>query len=380
VAGDEGGVVFEDLIRDWSGRAVVVRHEPDSKTWMFIALHARRGGASGGGTRLKVYPTPADGLRDAMRLAEAMSLKMAIAGAPFGGGKAVLAVPEIPRGEARRRLLHAYGDLVDSLGGSFLTAPDVNTDDRDMDIVAERTRHAFGRTEAAGGSGSTAPDTAVGVFHGIRAAVGHAFGSDDLRGRKVVVQGAGGVGGNLVAMLAAAGASVAVADVDAERAAAVGRSTGAEVLDPDTVLQAPCDVLAPCALGGILDAQSIGRLACRIVAGAANNQLASDEDGDRLREAGILYAPDFVLNAGGVLHVVALEMQKWSRPQLDAALEGIGSTLVEIFRLAEAEGTSTNSAATRLAKRRLEGAAAASDVAGSAAAGGASAGADVPAG
>lgn len=345
--------MFEDLIRAWSGRAVVIRYEPDLDMWMFIALHARRHGASGGGTRLKVYPTPSDGLRDAMRLAEAMSLKMAIAGAPHGGGKAVLAVPEIPRGDARRRLLHAYGDLVESLGGSFVTAPDVNTDDRDMDVLAERTRFAYGRTEAAGGSGSTGPDTAVGVFHGIRAAVRHAFGSDDLAGRRIVVQGAGGVGGTLVEMLAGAGASVAVADVDPERAAAIARSTGAEVVDPATVLQEACDVLAPCALGGILDAATIASLRCRIVAGAANNQLATEADGERLRAAGILYAPDFVMNAGGVLHVVALEMRGWSREQLDAALAGIGSTLEEVFRLAEAQGIATNVAAERLAERRL---------------------------
>ena len=128
--------MFEDLIRDWPGESVVIHYDKTADTWMFIAKHATRNGASGGGTRMKVYPTPADGLLDAMRLSEAMSLKMAIAGAPHGGGKAVLAVPEIPQGDARRRLLHAYGDLVESLGGSFVTAPDVNTDDHDMDVIS----------------------------------------------------------------------------------------------------------------------------------------------------------------------------------------------------------------------------------------------------
>jgi leucine dehydrogenase len=345
--------MFEDLIRDWPGESVVIRYDAATETWMFIAKHATRNGASGGGTRMKVYPTPADGLRDAMRLSEAMSLKMAIAGAPNGGGKAVLAVREIPQGEARRRLLYAYGDLVESLGGSFRTAPDVNTDDHDMDILSERTRFAYGRTEGNGGAGSTGPDTAVGVFHGIRAAVRHVFGSDTLAGRSVVVQGAGGVGGVLVGLLADAGATVAVADIDASRAEALAAATGARVVDAATVLEEPCDVLSPCALGGVLDAETIGRLRCRIVAGAANNQLATADDGERLRQAGILYAPDFVINAGGVLHVVALEMEGWSRARLDAALAGIGDTLETLFRAAEADGIATDVAAQRLAAARL---------------------------
>jgi len=345
--------VFEDLIRSWPGEAIVAHYDAAGDTWMFIALHSTRGGAAGGGTRMKVYPTPADGLADAMRLSEAMTLKLAVAGGPNGGGKAVLAVPAIPQGEERRRLLLAYGDLVESLRGAFRTAPDVNTDDHDMDVVAERTRHAFGRSEGQGGSGSTGPDTAVGVFHGIRAAVGHAFGSDDLSGRQVVVQGAGGVGAVLVRLLAEAGASVGVADIDADRAAAVAAETGARVVPADGVLSEACDVLAPCALGGVLNSETIGSLRCRIVAGAANNQLATREDGDRLHAAGILYAPDFVINAGGVLHVVGLEMEGWSRERLDDELAGIGRTLTEIFRVADAEGISTEAAAERLAARRL---------------------------
>ena len=345
--------MFEDLIRDWPGRAVVIHYDAAEQAWMFIALHARRGGSSGGGTRMKVYPTPADGLLDAMRLSEAMSLKMAIAGAPYGGGKAVIAVPEIPVGEARRRLLLAYGDLVESLAGAFRTAPDVNTTDLDMDVISERTRYAFGRSEAGGGAGSTAPDTAVGVFNGIRAAVRHAFGSDELRGRTVVVQGAGGVGGVLVELLAKAGASVGVADVSSERAHEVAATSGARVLDPSTALFEPCDVLSPCALGGVLNADTIPRLRCRIVAGAANNQLATADDAERIRAAGILYAPDFVINAGGVLHVVGLEMRGWTRDQVDDALAGSARTLDEVFRPADADGIPTSVAAERMAADRL---------------------------
>ena len=346
-------MTFEELIEGWEGEAVVIHHDVPSDTWMFVALHSTRGGAAGGGTRLKVYPTPADGLADALRLSRAMTLKIAIAGGPNGGGKAVLAVPAIPEGEERRRLLHAYGDLVESLRGAFRTAPDVNTTDEDMDVVGERTSHVYGRTERGGGAGSTAPDTAVGVLHGIRAAVAHVFGSDDLRGRSVVVQGAGGVGGVLVRLLSELGSTVSVADVSNGRAQAVAGETGARVIDPESALSEPCDVLAPCALGGILDADTIPTLRCRVVAGAANNQLATPEDADRLNEAGILYAPDFVINAGGVLHVVGLEMEGWSRAQLDDALEGIGRTLTQIFRTAENEGITTELAAERLAAERL---------------------------
>jgi leucine dehydrogenase len=207
---------------------------------------------------------------------------------------------------------------------------------------------------AAGGAGTTGPDTAVGVYHGIRAAVEHAFGSPDLAGRSVVIQGVGGVGGVLARMVAADGATVVVSDIDGARAAQLAAETGARVSAPDLVLSEPCDVLAPCALGGILDATTIPKLRCRIVAGAANNQLATPEDAAQLQAAGILYAPDFVINAGGVLHVLGLEMEGWSQERLDDALRGIGRTLTEIFRTADREGLSTEAAAERLADERID--------------------------
>jgi leucine dehydrogenase len=344
--------MFEELIRNWDGEAVVIHYDAPSGTWMFICLHSTRGGAAGGGTRMKVYPTPADGLADAMRLSEAMTLKMAVARGPNGGGKAVLAVPRIPHGDDRRSLLLRYGDLIESLHGTFRTAPDVNTDERDMDLIAERTSHAFGRSVGNGGAGTTGPDTAVGVFHGIRAAVRHVFGSDDLHGRRIVVQGAGGVGAVLVRLLTDAEADVAVADLDTDRAADVAARTGARAIAAEDVLTEPCDVFSPCALGGIVNETTIPTLRCRIVAGAANNQLAAPADAERLQRAGILYAPDFVINAGGVLHVVGLEMEGWSRDRLDDELAGIGRTLEAIFRAAEDEGITTEVAAERLARQR----------------------------
>ena len=337
---------MEDLLSRWDGESVSVHRDHESGAWMFVCVHSTVLGPAAGGTRMKHYPDPAEGLADGMRLAEAMTLKFAGVGFPHGGGKAVIALPEpeIPTGERRRRLLLDYGAFVASLRGAYSCAPDMNTSAADMDVIAEACPYVFCRTEAAGGAGDTAPDTAVGVLHGIRAACRHVFGSDVLAGRSVLVQGAGGVGGRLVDLLSAAGAEVIATDVDPARLARL-RDRGVRVTAPDEALTTPCDVLAPCATGGILDAASIPRLRCRIVAGGANNQLATAEDGDRLRARGIVYAPDFVINAGGILHGGGLEEQGWSRETLDAHLAAIGDALLEIFERAERDGTSTDAAA-----------------------------------
>src|SRR6266567_506364 len=188
---------FEELLESWEGETAVIHRDRPSGGWMFICIHSTRRGPAGGGTRMKVYERPADGLQDAMRLSRAMTAKLAVAGLPLGGGKAVLAVPELPTGNDRRELLLRYGDLVDSLGGTYHTSSDMNTGEADMDVIAERTKHVFGRSQAKGGSGSPAVPTAVGVYHGLRASVGYAFGSDELAGRIVLVQGAGSVGSDV---------------------------------------------------------------------------------------------------------------------------------------------------------------------------------------
>ncbi len=312
-------------------------------------MHSTQLGPAAGGTRMKSYPAPADALRDAMRLSAGMTRKFAVLGLPCGGGKAVLAVPDVPQGQARRELLERYGDLVESLGGSFATGPDVNTSESDMDVIGERTEHVFCRSVESGGSGDPSGHTALGVFHGIRASVRHAFGSDDLGARTVLVQGAGSVGGKVARSLAEAGATVLVSDVDLERA----RATGGTVIAPDDALTTECDVYAPCALGATLTEASIPRLRCRVVAGAANNQLETEADGDRLREAGILYAPDYVINGGGALHGYGLEQLGWTHERLDAEVAGIGETLVRIYAEADEHGMSTAAAAERLAADRL---------------------------
>jgi leucine dehydrogenase len=221
----------------------------------------------------------------------------------------------------------------------------VNTSERDMDTIGERTEHVFCRSVANGGSGSTAPATAVGVFHGIRASVRHALGSE-LTGVRVLVQGFGAVGSRLAEQLAAAGAEVLVSDIDPARVA----NTPYTAIAPDAVIGTDCDVYAPCALGGTITAATVEQLHCRVVAGAANNQLAEPALADRLHERGILYAPDYVINSGGVLHGTGFELLGWDHAQLDAALRGLGDTLLELY--ADADRSPVHAAEALVARRR----------------------------
>jgi leucine dehydrogenase len=313
---------------------------------MFVCVHSTVLGPAGGGTRMRVYPAPADGLADAMRLSGAMTRKMAAAGMPRGGGKAVLAVPELPVGEPRRRLLRRYGELVASLGGTYRTAGDMNVSPADLDVVAETCPWVYGTTGRGGDSGR---GTARGGLHAIRATVEHLFGTPDLAGRSVLVQGAGAVGRVLARELGEAGARVLVSDVDGQRAAA----TGCETVPPERATEAEVDVYSPCAVGGTLNSRSIPQLACLAVAGCANNQLAEPEDAERLRERDILYAPDYVVNAGGIVQLIGLEDEGWDEVQLEQRLAGIGDTLRELFAEADAEGITPDEAADRLVRRRL---------------------------
>ena len=345
--------MFEALLEAWDGEEAAVRYDAPTGAWILVCVHSTVLGPGAGGTRMKVYPRPHDALRDGLRLSAAMTRKNAVAGLPLGGGKAVLAVPEIPNGAARRELLTRYADVVESLHGTYWTACDMNTTPQDMDVIGERCRSVFGRTEAAGGSGSSAPSTALGVYHGIRAAVTFAFGDDSLRGRSVVIQGVGAVGRSLAEHLARDGARVIVSDVDDARARSVADAVGGEVVDATEAISTPCDVFSPCATGGVLSAETIARLRCRIVAGAANNQLESPEDAERFAGHGIVYAPDYVVNAGGIIHLASLEMLQEDEAKRDARVEAIASTLAEVFARAEADGISTGAAAERMAADRL---------------------------
>ena len=345
--------MFEELLEGWDGEEVAVRFDRDLATWMFVSVHSTRLGPACGGTRMKSYAEPGDALRDGLRLSGAMTAKNAVAGLPLGGGKAVLAVPAVPQGDRRRELFLRYGDLVRSLGGTYVTACDMNTSERDMDVVGERCPYVFGRSLACGGSGNSAPATATGVFHGIRTSVTHAFGSSDLEGRTVLVQGVGSVGWSLARQLGQAGARLLVTDVDRARADDAAEAMGAEIVAPEDASRTACDVFSPNATGGILSSETIPELRCRIVAGAANNQLARPQDAELFGPLGILYAPDYVINAGGIIHLASLELLGEDEAKCDERLLGVGETLTEVFETAAAEGLSTGAAAERIVERRL---------------------------
>jgi leucine dehydrogenase len=343
--------VLEQVTRGWNGEELVVRYDEPTTTWMFIGVHSTALGPAMGGTRMKQYPTPEAAMADVLRLSQAMTMKQAAAGLPYGGGKAVLAVPSVPARDsvARAELLASYADLVESLHGTYVTAADMNTGPADMDAIARRTTHVLGRSTANGGAGDPGKGTAIGVFHAIRAACRHAFGTDDLSGRSVVVQGAGSVGARLIAELLDAGAKVLAADVDPARIT----TTGADPLDAGAALTTDCDVLAPCATGGVLSAETIPGLACRVIAGAANNQLATPEDAARLAARGLLYAPDDVANAGGVIWLAGYETLGWDDAHMRARLACIEQTLDEIFVTAASESITSAAAADQLALERI---------------------------
>jgi glutamate dehydrogenase/leucine dehydrogenase len=320
---------------------------------MFVCVHSTALGPAAGGTRMKTYAHPRDALADGLRLSSSMTRKNAVAGLPLGGGKAVLSVPEIPNDEARRSLLLRYADVVESLHGTYWTACDMNTSPADMDVLGERCSSVFGKTEAHNGSGTSAPATADGVFVGIRASAKHAFGTDDLSGRTVLVQGVGAVGSILARLVTDAGARVIVTDVDEIRAKELAVEVDGDVVAPDDAIATECDVLSPNATGGVLSSESIPRLRCRIVAGAANNQLAEPKDAERFAERDILYAPDYVVNAGGIIHLASLEMLGETVEERDARIATIGETVTEVVQIADVEHISTEQAADRIVQQRL---------------------------
>lgn len=346
---------MESLIRQWEGESVVVRHDRETGAWIFIAIHSSVLGPAAGGTRMRVYPEVDDALRDALRLGEAMTCKFAVAGLPQGGGKAVIALPPDFDPSARSGLLRRYGALLRQLGGAFSTGPDVGTSPEDMDVIAETgAPHVFARTPAKGGAGGSGPATALGVFAALGAAAERVFGDPSLAGRRVLVQGAGSVGGALIERLVEAGAEVSFSDVDPEALRRFKDELGLPLVPPESVYDAPCDLFSPCALGGVLHEATIPRLRCRAIAGAANNQLATPEDAERLRARGILYAPDFVASLGGALAITGIEARGWSKERADEEVRGrIVDTLREIFTRAEAEGVTPEEAARRMARERI---------------------------
>ncbi|MBT8766770.1 Glu/Leu/Phe/Val dehydrogenase dimerization domain-containing protein [Pseudomonas boanensis] len=334
---------------------VVFGHDKASGLKAIIAIHNSNLGPALGGCRMWPYANDEQALRDVLRLSRGMTYKSALANLPLGGGKAVIiGDPHTGKSEA---LFQAMGDFVDSLGGRYITAADSGTGVTEMRIMAERSRHVAGAgtREALGGGtrdGDPSPSTAYGVFVGIQVAAKHRLGRDDLKGLKVAIQGVGQVGFSLARHLKEAGAQLWVCDIHEANARRAAEQLGAQVVGQNDIYGLGVDVFAPCAMGGIINLQTLEALRAPIIAGAANNQLADAGLAEDLRRRDCLYAPDYAINAGGIIDVW-YERSNGSAEALKAHVEGIGETLRQIFVRADQEGRTTTAVADRLAEERF---------------------------
>lgn len=336
-----------------AGHEQVVLRE-DSRTGLraIIAVHSTVLGPAAGGCRNWVYPSPALALEDALRLSRGMTFKNALADLPFGGGKSViLGDPQRP---LTSRQLEIFGEWVEELGGRYITAEDVGMHVADMRVIARSTRYVSGLSDDGTG-GDPSPHTARGVLIGLEEAVRTRFGTTSLDGMRVAVQGLGNVGFQLATMLRERGVVLTVADIDSARVTRAVKGLGARAVPVDDVLTADVEVVAPCALGGVFTASSVERLRASVVAGAANNQLADDGVGELLAQRGVLYAPDYVINAGGVVSVGAEYLRIRDPNWVERRIEGIADRLRGIFERARQEGCATSRIADRMARERLEG-------------------------
>ena len=341
--------VFQQLNGQYE--QVVFFHDPPTGLRAIVAIHSTTLGPALGGTRFYPFGSEEEALRDVLRLARGMTYKAAAAGLDLGGGKAVIIGD--PKRIKNEELLRAYGRFIDTLGGRYITAEDIGTDRDDMDVIRRETRYVTGVAPELGGSGDPSPVTAYGVFLGLKACVQEAWQEHTLEGRRVAVQGVGKVGYHLVKHLVEAGASVVVSDVDVDAVGKAVRDFGVDTAEPEKIHAEECDIFAPCAMGGIIRDDTIPNLRCRVVAGAANNQLERPEHGEALASAGILYAPDYVINAGGLINV-ADELQGYNETRAKTRVQTIYRTLREIFRMARDRGISTAAAADRFAEERIE--------------------------
>jgi leucine dehydrogenase len=332
---------------------LLVRRGRRSGLFTMVAVHSTARGPALGGCRMWTYDDTRLAVRDVLRLSRGMTFKSAVAGLPLGGGKGVIMLrPDeaVLTPERREAVLKDFGDTVEMAAGSYITAEDVGTSERDMDVIATRTKHVTG---LASGSGDPSPWTALGCEVAIRVTCERAFGTADLTGRRIAVIGLGSVGGRLAEMLHAGGAELVVADVDQSKRALAER-LGATWTDPTSAMTAEVDLLAPCALGGVLNDETLPALNCKAIAGAANNQLASDDLDQALAARGILWAPDFVCNAGGIINIaVELAPGGYSAETADTNVRAVGDTLRQIFDTAAAGNTTPLRAALEIGQERL---------------------------
>ena len=329
---------------------VTMYSDPDTGLRGIIAIHDTTLGPSCGGTRMWPYASEAEALADALRLSQAMTYKSAAAGLNLGGGKGVIIGD--PRTDKTEALLRAWGRFVDTLGGRYLTTTDVGTTGRDLESVHQETDHVVGLDVTLGGSGDTSIMTGLGIYVGMKACAAHAWGNDSLRGKTVALQGFGKVASHTAKHLLDEDAHVVTTDIS-ETALDSARSMGVKVVDADDIYDVDCDVFSPCALGGVINSDTIHRLNCRIVAGGANNQLATPEDGEELHRRGITYAPDFLINAGGIINAAAEIGQPYNPDRSRQQTERIYEQMAAVLATSTKKEISPARAANHLAEKRL---------------------------
>ncbi len=337
-----------DRLASMGHEEVVVASDPSCGYRGIIAVHSTCLGPALGGTRFWQYESDEDAITDALRLSRGMTYKNAVAGLDLGGGKSVILGDN--RTTNREAIFRAHGRFVESLGGRYITAEDVGTGTADMGFVHMETEHVAGLKER---SGDPSPVTAHGVFRSIQASAKQRWGTDDLSGKVVAIQGCGSVGRYLATELHEAGAKLIVSDIDPERAARVAKETGAQIVQGDEIYSVTADIFAPCALGGIINDETLPQFKFEVIAGGANNQLLEPRHGDELESKGMQYAPDYVANAGGVINVFG-EVAGWDSQRALKKADEIYDTILSVFEIAKAEGIPSYEAADRLAERRLE--------------------------
>jgi leucine dehydrogenase len=342
-----------DKMAEQGHEQVIFCYDRASGLKAIIAIHDTALGPARGGTRYKEYQSEEEALDDVLRLAKGMSYKFAFTDMPRGGGKAVILRDDPHQTTDKRLLLRAYGRFVQLLAGRFGTGPDLGTNSRDMVAVAEQTDYVWAVDTAVGGTGDSTPLTAKGVLAGMGAALEEVDGNGALEGRRVAVQGLGGVGAQLAELLVTAGASVIGSDLDPGRAKELADRLGLTLVDPEQVYEVDCDVFSPNAVGGVLNQHTIQRLRCRIVAGGANNQLATPRDGVRLWERGIVYVPDYVINSAAPYAVIGAGELGYSPERLMASVQSVVSAVRVVLRRARAEGQPTAQVADAIAEERI---------------------------
>ncbi len=336
-----------DTLAEMGHEEIVMCSDPSVGYRGILAVHSTKLGPALGGTRFWHYATDEEAITDALRLSRGMTYKNAVAGLNLGGGKSIIIGDN--KTNDREKIFRAHGRFVEILGGRYITAEDVGTSTKDMSYVQMETKHVAG---LAGKSGDPSPVTAHGVFRAVQASANRKWGSDSLEGKTIAIQGAGSVGGYLAKELHEAGAKLIISEIDPAKSAKVAKATGAKIVDDTAIFSADADIFSPCALGGIINDKTIPMLKVEIVAGGANNQLLEERHGDELQRRGILYAPDYVANAGGVINVYG-EVAGWDAQRALDKADDIYDTILKVFDIAEAKNIPTYEAADRLAELRL---------------------------